>query len=72
MLPVDSYRKIDFHRAKITAQKMKFSIKVPSKNVTESADFVRIWSHLPKKYLMRNLIFCAMDIVKITHKGPGN
>ena len=32
-----------------TAQKMKFSIK----------DFFRLWSHLLKKSLMENFIFCG-------------
>ena len=39
----------------LTAQKMKFSIK----------DFLgklQIWSYLPKKSLMENLIFCAVSV----------
>ena len=40
-----------------TTQKMKFSIKdFFSKNN------LRIWSHLLKKSLMENLIFCAVTI----------
>ena len=39
---------------KHTAQKMKFSIK----------DWkIRIWSHLLKKSLMENLIFCPVTVV---------
>ena len=40
----------DFH----TAQKMKFSIKD-----------LRIWSHLLKKSLLENFIFCAVPLVII-------
>ena len=37
-----------------TAQKMKFSIK---------DFFLRIWSHLLKKFLMENFIFCAVIVI---------
>ena len=43
-----------------TAQKIKFSIK----DVISKCDQIRrklwIWSHLLKKSLMENLIFCAV------------
>ena len=42
-----------------TAQEMKFSIK----------DFfskLRIWSHLLKKSLMENFIFCAVSSLELT------
>ena len=35
-----------------TAQKIRFSIK--------DSSFLRIWSHLLKKSLMENFIFCAV------------
>ena len=38
-----------------TAQKMKFFIKD-----FFSLDFFRIWSHLLKKSIMENFIFCAV------------
>ena len=45
-----------------TAQKRKFSIK----NFFSKCDQIRrklvIWSHLLKKYLMENFIFCAVNI----------
>ena len=40
----------------ITAQKMKFSIK-------DFSSKLRIWSHLLKKSLMENFIFCAVHPV---------
>ena len=36
----------------ITAQKLKFSIK----------DLFSTWSHLLKKSLIENFIFCAVDV----------
>ena len=47
----------------ITSQKMKFSIK----DVLSKCDQIRkklwIWSHLLKKSLMENFIFCAVDVL---------
>ena len=42
-----------------TAQKMKFSIKDLFSKCDQSRRKMRIWSHLLKKSLMENLIFCA-------------
>ena len=43
---------------------MKFSIKDFFSNCDQIRSFLRIWSHLLKKSLMENFIFCAMiDIV---------
>ena len=42
-----------------TAQKMKFSIK---EFFTKSRSFLRIWSHLLKKSLLENFIFCALKV----------
>ena len=60
----------DYHQIKqmwtkrITAQKMKFSLRISSVNVTKSAgNFYSIWSHLLKKSLMENFILCAVDAV---------
>ena len=48
----------------LTAQKMKFSIK----NFFSKFDQIRrkqwIWSHLLKKSLMENFIFCAVSLAK--------
>ena len=42
------------------AQKMKFSIKDFISQCDQICSFRRIWSHLLKKSLMENLIFCAV------------
>ena len=34
-------------------------LKIYSVNVTKIFSFVRIWSHLMKKTLMENFLFCA-------------
>ena len=45
-----------------TGQKMKFSIKDFSSKCDQIRSFLRIWSHLLKKSLMANFIFCAVQI----------
>ena len=42
-----------------TEQKMKFSIKDFFSNCDQIRSFLRIWSHLLKKSLKENFIFCA-------------
>ena len=44
----------------ITAQKMKFSVKDFLSKCDQNLRKLRIWSHLLKKSLMENLIFCAV------------
>ena len=50
-----------------TAQKMKFSIKDLFRKCDQIrsflGSFLRIWSHLLKKSLMENFIFCAVLII---------
>ena len=54
-----------------TPQKMKFPIKDFFSKCDQIRSFLRIWSHLLKKSLMENFIFCAMlfygypDIVQL-------
>ena len=43
-----------------TAQKMKFSIKYFFSKCEQIHRKLRIWSHLLKKSLMENFIFCAV------------
>ena len=43
-----------------TAQKMKFYIKDFLSKCDQIRSFLRIWSHLLKKSLMENFIFCAV------------
>ena len=44
----------------ITAQKIKFSIKDFFSKCDQIRRFLQIWSHLLKKSLMENFIFCAV------------
>ena len=44
-----------------TAQKMKFSITDFFSKYERIRSFLRIWSHLLKKSLMENFIFCAVE-----------
>ena len=43
---------------------MKFSIKNFLSKCDQICSFLRIWSHLQKKSLMGNFIFCAVAYVK--------
>ena len=43
-----------------TAQKMKFSIKDFFSKCDQIYSFLRFWSHLLKKSLMENFVFCAV------------
>ena len=45
----------------LSAQKMKFSIKDLVNKCDQIRNFLRIWSHLLKKPLMENFIFCAVS-----------
>ena len=40
---------------------MKFSIKDFFSKCDQIRSFLQIWSHLLKKYLMENFIFCAVE-----------
>ena len=44
-----------------TVQKMKFSIHDFFSKCDKIRNFLRIWSHLLKKSLMENFIFCAVQ-----------
>ena len=46
----------------ITAQKMKFFIKDFFSKCEQIRSLLRIWSHLLKKSLMENFIFCVVNI----------
>ena len=45
---------------RVTAQKMKFSIEDFFSKCDQIPRKLRIWSHLLKKSLMENFIFCAV------------
>ena len=51
-----------------TAQKMKFSIKDFYSKCDQIHSFLQIWSHLLKKSLMENFIFCE-EALCILFKG---
>ena len=44
----------------ITAQKMKFSIKDFFSKCDQIRGFLQIWSHLLKKSIIKNFIFCSV------------
>ena len=44
---------------------MKFSIKDFCSKCDQIHSFLRIWSHLLKKSLMENIIFCAVRCIGI-------
>ena len=46
-----------------SAQKVKFSIKDFSSKCDQIRSFLRIWSHLLKKSLMKNFIFFAVTVI---------
>ena len=50
-----------------TAQKMTFSIKEFFSKCDQIRNFQRIWSHLLKKSLMQNIIFCAVIILNLSY-----
>ena len=49
----------------VIAQKMKFSIKDFLSKCNQIRRFLRIWSHLLKKSLMEDFIFCAVNYVRL-------
>ena len=51
-------------RLSYTAQKMKFSVKDFFSKFDQIRRKLRIWSHLLKKSLMENFIFCALLLLK--------
>ena len=52
----------------VTAQRMKFSIKDSFSECDQIHSLLRIRSHLLKKSLMENFIFCALRFFQFGHK----
>ena len=52
-----------------TAQKIKFSIKDFFSKCDQNHRKLWIWSHIPKKSLMENFIFCAVLITALRSMG---
>ena len=50
---------------------MKYSIKNFFSKCHQIRSFLGIWSHLLKKYLMENFIFCAVDDDDISYDRDG-
>ena len=50
---------------------MKFSTKDFFSKCDQIRSFLQIWSYLPKKYLMENLIFCAEFVQGFSVVQPG-
>ena len=55
----------------LTVQKMKFSIQDFLSKYDQIHSFLRIWSHLLKKSLMENFIFCAVFICIVSGYNQG-
>ena len=53
-----------------TAQKIKLSIKDFFSKCDQIRRFLRIWSHLLKKSLMENFIFCTVILEYTDQKKP--
>ena len=51
------------HSRRITAQKVKFSIKDFFSKCDQICSFLLIWSYFLKKSLMENFIFCAVHLL---------
>ena len=49
---------------------MKFSIKDFFVKCDQIRSFLRIWSHLLKKFLIKNFIFCAVKLFKKESLDP--
>ena len=54
-----------FEAVQIIAQKIKFSIKDFFSKCDQIRRKLRFWSHLLKKSLMQNFIFCALRYFKV-------
>ena len=52
--------KLEFYQTPLTVQKMNFSIKDFFSKYDQIRSYLQIWSHLLKKSLMENIIFCEV------------
>ena len=75
MAPTIAYCRDTFlmsQKSMSTAQKNKFSIKDFFSKCDQICSFLRIWSHLLKKYLMENFNFCAVGLISVVFDGYGH
>ena len=61
--PIISSFKTESNVELLTAQRMKFSIKDFFIKCDQTRSLLQIWSHLLKKSLMENFVFCAVTII---------
>ena len=61
-----SLKNVQINSLPYTAQKMKFSIKDFFSKYDQIQRKLQIWSHILKKSLMENLIFCAVLFIYYT------
>ena len=57
---------LNIYQCRSTAQKIKFSIEYFFSKGDQIWGKLPIWSHLPKKSLMENFIFCAVQVHRVT------
>ena len=71
--PPPGYKKLsEDHSRPLAAQKMMFSIKDFVSKCDQIHRKLRIWSHLVKKSLMENYIFCVMSSERLMYvQCPG-
>ena len=73
LIDVGIRKKIRPKTRRFTAQKLKFPVKDFLSKSDQIHRKLRIWSHLLKKSLMENFIFCAVifleDVNTETHKN---
>ena len=67
-----SYIKLFIHERNTTAQKMTFSIKDFFSKCDQIRRKLQIWSHLLKKSLMENVIFCVVYILFVRNHDLAN
>ena len=68
ILVVEGFYRYHENGKKYTAQKVKFPIKDFFSKCEQIRSFLRVWSHLPKKSLMENVIFCA--VIEVDNEYP--
>ena len=60
LLGFTKLKNLEPKQTETTAEKMKFSMKDFFSKRDQIRSFLRIWSHLLKKFFMENFIFCAV------------
>ena len=71
-VPIKSIQMQKSRRMKSTSQKMKFFINEFFSKYDQICRKLRIWSHLLKKSLMENFIFCAVKYTNEKYTNVAN